>query len=188
MNYNKGVFPASIRFWLNERFGEEGVSRVSANLSQEARKMFDNPESKEWYPEYLVKELYEVIDKEFGNTHPDAFKDYGSFNAERDAGGFLRYLMRFITMQVLLKRLGAFWKQYNRGAKIEMGPISTARGKKEVVLSVQDYDLGAKGCIVLEEYFKVLCGKTGAQDVQVVKNSCIHKGDDCCSWKLSWKD
>jgi len=88
------------------------------------------------------------------------------FIANRDAKELLRYLLRFTNMENLLKRMQSFWKQYNRGATIEATRSKEEGGRKNIVLTVWNYDLGSPGCSVLAEYMRVLCLNTGANELE----------------------
>ncbi|MBN2378740.1 hypothetical protein JXM67_02925 [candidate division WOR-3 bacterium] len=186
IHYIKGVFPYSVRTWLKQRFGEDGLSHILSRLGPDAREMLESPSSNDWYPASLLKEVYAAIDEEYSGKYPDIITEYGHFNAERDVKGLLRYLMKFVTMEKLLKRMRSFWKQYNQGATIEASPLKEDDKNKSIVLSVKNYDLGLAGCTSLTEYIRVLCLNTGAKDLTVKKQTCIHKGNDVCSWEVSW--
>jgi hypothetical protein len=182
----RGVNAALIKKWLLQRFGEETLAQISAKISPEARKMLETPVPNEWYPAPLTREIYKVLDEELSPQHPDALFDYGRFSAEQSISGFLRYLTRFVTVQQLIRRAQAFWKSYNKGGSIEAGAVTEENGRKKSVVTIRGSGVGASGCKVLQGYLEVLIAKTGVRDLKVEKKTCIYKGDEACSWEVSW--
>jgi len=187
-HYNRGVFPCSVNIWLKQRFGMDGLNRILERLGSDARTMLEVPAPNTWYPASLLREVYSAINEEYSAGHPDIFTEYGHYNADRDVKGLLRYLMRFITMEKLLKRMQSFWKQYNRGATIEASPVTEKGSRKYLTVTVRNYDLGLPGCEALAEYIRVLCVNTGAKKFEIKKEKCIHKGADYCSWRINWEE
>jgi len=172
--------------WLKERFGDNGINRMASRLSPDARKVFDDPKPNIWYPSAITKEFYTVVKKEFGKEHPDVLLDFARFNVEKDISGPLRFLMRLITIENLIKRAGAFWKHYNRGSTFEISPAQTGETRKAISFRILNYNLGEEGCTVVGEYMRVLASKTDGKNIKIEKKTCISKGDDFCSWEASW--
>ncbi len=184
----RGVNAVFLKKWLLESFGEETLNQISDKIDPEARDLLLNPVSDKWYASSLTQEIYKVIDKQLGPKHPDALIDFGKFSAERSIRGFLRYLTRFLTVQQLFKRAGAFWKTYNKGGGIRSDEITENEGREQTTVYVSGTSgIGAPGCKVLEGYLGVLVSQAGVHDIVVKKKTCVHKGNDVCSWEVSWK-
>ncbi len=187
VTHDRGVTAGLVKSWLKLRFGEERLKTVLGKLSPDARDMLENTSSNHWYPISLMKELYSVIYKEFEAEDPKALRDHGRFAAERSATGLLRYLMKFIDMDTIIKRMNTFWKHYHKGGEIVAGELVEQSGRKRRLISIHGYDPGEPGCLIQEGYFEAIAERAGAKRIEVKKKSCIHHGDSCCSWELSWE-
>lgn len=119
MTYDRGT-PQLVKAQLVERFGEEGLLRVAEKLNDEARDALVNPRSKVWYPTLLGKEIAEGIHDEFAGKYPDVMYDCGRYSAKKSTTGILRFLMRNISIEKLLKRITSFLKHFNKGGDVEV--------------------------------------------------------------------
>jgi len=179
----KGVNAFLIRLWLKENYGESGLANMIARLSQDSKEMLIAPVSSEWYPVVLLKETYSAMSDAYGTSK---LTEYGRFAAEHSLKGFLRYLTRFLSMQQLIKRMGAFWKQYHKGGGISAGEVYLNGDRKEVTVTVRARELGKAGCDVIQGYLEGLIPLTKVTDPRIQKQTCIHKGDEVCTWLVSW--
>ncbi len=184
----RGVNAALAKKWLLERFGEETFSKICEKISPEACQMLRDPDPNEWYVVSLTREVYEAIDQELGRANPLVLEEFGRFEVEQSVKGFLRYLARFLTVQQLFNRAKAFWKSFNRGGGIDTGPVIEEGDRKKSTVFIRGSRIGSSGCRVLEGYIEHLIARTGVHDIKVAKKACVNKGDNVCSWEVSWKD
>ncbi|MBD3286480.1 hypothetical protein GF359_07955 [candidate division WOR-3 bacterium] len=184
----RGVTPVLVKLWVKDRFGQEGVEKVTARLEGDALDMFENPVSNNWYPVTYLKQIYSAISDEFGKDKPSLFTDYGRFDAENSTKGALRFLMRLVSGKNLIKRVRTFWKHYVKGASLDITDIKKKDGHTEITLVMEGYDAGPPGCRAIEGYIQTLLPKAGVHDVKITEKTCIHKGDDICSWLVSWDE
>lgn len=185
--YEKGTTPALTRKWITELCGEEAFDKIVARLSPECREMFENPALNKWYSQTLIRELYETIDALFSNGDPNFFRAYGRYDAEQATRGALRYLLRLASGIQILKRAQSFWKHYFKGSVLRIEDLIEQKGTTEVTLIVSNFKEGLAGCRILEGYFEVVFAKAGVRNLVIEEKSCVYKGDQYCSWKLSWK-
>ncbi|MBN2378741.1 hypothetical protein JXM67_02930 [candidate division WOR-3 bacterium] len=188
ITHERGVNATLVKLYIRDRFGEEGVKKVSARLNPDSREMFFNVVSNKWFPVELMNEIYEALDREFGKENPDLYRDYGRFEVDRSIKGFLKFLVRnLMSVEQLLKRTQAFWKNYHKGGVLETSSIWEDKGLKHVTVSIEKFNLYPKVCSELEGFMEGLVLRTGASNVSIEEKSCIHKGDKNCSWEVSWK-
>lgn len=186
MTYDRGTNAGLIKSWLKYRFGEEGFDRVAEKLNDDARDMLVNPHANKWYPTPLIKEIYQAIYDEFAEKHPDALYDCGRYGAQKSATGMLRFLMKNISVENLLKRLQSFWKHYTKGGRVEAQEMEPEGNVRRMKFIVYDYNSGILGCQLMEGYIEEMANMVGAREVKVEKRKCLCKGDDFCSWHISW--
>ncbi len=186
VTHDKGVEVFQIRDWLKQRASPEEMERIQEKLSPAAREMFSSPVVSEWYPVELIGELYTAIYDVFKDKDPRALVDYGRFSAEQSSSGLLKFLMKFIDMDTVIKRMKAFWKHYHKGGKITASDLAEEAGRKKRIIYFHGYDAGEAACLSPEGYLTVIAQRSGAKNVTVAKMGCIHKGDGVCSWEVSW--
>ncbi|NLI97396.1 hypothetical protein GX441_01905 [bacterium] len=187
VTHEKGVELFEIKAWLDKRYTPSDMEKISAKLSPEARNILLAPVGNEWYPIELVREIYNTIHEVLKDKDPRALVDYGRFSAEESTSGLLKFLMKFIDMDAVIKRMKAFWKHYHKGGKITSSELLEEKGRKKRIISFHGYDAGEPACLAPEGYLAVIGQRAGGKNVKVVKRECIHKGDDMCSWEVSWE-
>lgn len=186
--FEKGSTAVLTRKWLVELFGEQAVPKVLQLLSPEARNMFENPVPSQWYSQDLLRELFETIDGLFGKGDPNFFRAYGRYDADRATSGPLRYLLRIASGIQVLKRAQSFWKHYFKGSILEIENLKQEKGATAVTIIARNFNEGLPGCRILEGYFEVVFTKAGVRNLAVKEKTCSFKGDDFCSWELSWQE
>jgi predicted hydrocarbon binding protein len=187
VTHDRGVNAVLMKSWLLERFGAEGLAKVGEKLSPQAAEMLQKPVPGDWYPIQLVSEIYNAIFEEYDSSHPGILTDYGRFAADRSVKGFLRYLARLMTMESLIKRMSAFWKQYHKGGGISAGEFCEDGDLKTTLITVAGFKLGVPGCQAIKGYIEGLIPLAKVKDVEVVEKSCIYRGDGSCTWLASWR-
>ncbi|MBD3284699.1 hypothetical protein GF359_00005 [candidate division WOR-3 bacterium] len=138
--------------------------------------------------EYM-REIYHAVDKAFGGKDPGLFYELGRHGVEVSIKGFLRFLARnLMSVEQLLKRTNAFWKNYHRGGEIQTSRVSKKGNRRILNVTIKGFNIARHACIELSGYIECLTRKAGAKDVKVAEKACIHKGDDVCSWIISWEE
>ncbi|NLI97391.1 hypothetical protein GX441_01880 [bacterium] len=186
VTHERGVNAVLVKNWLSDRFGSEGLEKILAKLGFDARAMISEPKASEWYPAALMEEVYKVIDEELGRRYPEILVDYGRYAADKSVKGFLRYLTRLINIEMLIKRMPAFWKQYHKGGNIDAGEVSDTPDRQSTIISVDGFELGPAGCQAIRGYIEGILPMANVRDVKVKEKSCIYKGDESCTWQASW--
>ena len=102
--------------------------------------------------------------------------------------GFLQYLVHLVSAKNIIPRISAIWRRYHDGGTAK-GIIVEERGRdKEGLLSIKGYDLGEGFCEMMKGYIYGFMRLTDAEEIEVKKESCIHKGGEECLWKITWKE
>lgn len=185
---DRGLHSRYARMWLLRRFGEDGLRRVLVRLSPQAKRMMENPVPHAWYPSTLNGEVYQAIESEFSEHHPDVLLSLGRFIAQRSISGFLNFLVRLSSVKTIIKRIEAIWHRYHDGGKAE-ARITKQQGKhKEGLLIIRGYDAGPQWCQTITGFTEAMINSTGARNVKVEKKDCIHQGNDTCSWYISFEE
>ncbi len=186
--HDRGIVAYDVALWLKERYGDEGLKRVSGRLGTQAKAMLGDPKPDEWYPIELMRELYAAVDNELSREDPDALASLGRFMANHGVKGFIKLLVSLISVKTIIWRISALWDYYHEDGTIDVPILREEGNDYEGILSIRDYDAGEAWCRILCGYIQVLVESTGAKEVRVTKQTCIHKGDDHCSWLVNWHE
>jgi hypothetical protein len=185
---DRGIFPRYTRLWLRERLGQEGLDRVMNKISPQARAMLEKPVPQNWYPTEYMTEIYEAIEAEPESGKKGLLSDLGAFMAKRSMSGFLKYMVRLASVEQVINRLERIWLRYHDRGSAE-GSILGKKGERyHGILSIMEYNAGPLWCKLMEGFAKTFLTQTGVRKVETVKKTCIHKGDDYCSWEISWEE
>ncbi len=187
-NHDRGVIAYDIRLWISEQYGEASLAKVLDRLGPEAKLMLSSPLSNEWYPVELVREVYDVIDEIFTPGDPDALVSLGRLMAKHGIRGIIKLLVSLISVKTVIWRIDTLWNYFHKGGSVEV-PIVREEGRhREGLLVVKDYDAGPGWCRLMIGYIETLIAATGAKNVAAQIQSCIHKGDEDCSWLVNWDE
>lgn len=159
-----------------------------ARLRPEAAAVLAHPVPHEWYPVDYLRAMYEAVESEFGTNHPEVMMSLGAFMAEASVTGFLKYMVRLISVETAINRLNAIWGRYHNDGTAKGRIISVEGNKKKGILTVEDYDGGELWCKLMDGFIRVFVAATGAKNVDSEKQTCIHKGEKNCSWLVSWEE
>ena len=150
--------------------------------------MLQKPVPHDWYPVELSKEIYEAVEEEFASQNPNVLHNLGSFMAKRSMAGFLKYLVRLASVEQIINRIERIWSRYHNSGSTQASVLGKEGDRFYGILSVKDYDAGPLWCKLMEGFVATFLTQTGVRRVRTEKKECIHKGDDICSWIVSWEE
>ncbi len=183
---DRGVLPRYIRMWVIATYGTDGFEKFKAALSPEAARMITQPVPHEWYNVKLMHEVYASINNLFGKDDKDVLFSLGLFVADHSVQGFLQYLVHLVSAKNVIPRIGAIWRRYHDTGTAEGKVTSEKGGEKEGTLTIKGYDAGQEFCELMRGYIYGFMKLTGAEQIEVKKENCIHKSGEVCSWNISW--
>jgi hypothetical protein len=187
-NRDRGIIPYDIRMWIIEQYGEGSFEAMLERLSPRAKAMLSNPFSKEWYPSALMQEVYDIVDDIFTPQDPDALVSLGRFMANHGIRGIIKLFVSLISVKTIIWRIDTLWNYYHKGGSVEV-PIVREEGRhREGLMIVKDYYAGKGWCRLMAGYVETVIMATGAKNVTCETQNCIEKGDEDCSWLVSWDE
>lgn len=185
--FEKGITPSLFRKFLVENYSQKTIADIFAELSSEAHKMMTDPDPNSWYPISLMKEFYDTIAKRLEPDDPFILDKMGRFVADESAKGFLRYLTRLISVPTLINRIGAFWKHYHKGGRIEAAMTRRDSERQYGEVTIFGYPAGPHGRKAMQGYIEATLTRAGARDLKLDVNSQKDNSLDTYSWLLSWR-
>lgn len=185
---DRGILAFDVGLWLRDKFSRDVKQRIIQRLSPPAKLMLVRPVLNQWYPVVLLRELYQAVDAELTPEHHQALESLGRFMALHGTQGIPEFLKRLVPMKTLMRQTQTIWRHYHNTGTAKAYMIGSKEGHSEGKLIIMDYDVGPTWGKIMKGYLEGLIEATGARQVKVTKEKCIHQGDRFCSWFASWKE
>jgi len=174
--------------WIEECYGSEGQKRVFSRFDNDVKRLIEKPIPHAWYPVEYSRQMFAAINIEFCRKDPDLLLELGRYVAQSGINGFLKYLVRLVSVEKIIERASSIWHRYHNSGSIKIAEVSKTQDQKKALVVVSDYDAGQVWCRIMTGYIERMVSSTGAKNVTVEKKDCIHNGNETCSWLVRWKD
>lgn len=170
--------------FITERFGDDGLRRVRAKLTEAQARLLDFPNAAEWYPIETVLEVDQVIVSELLGGDATRFAEVGAFSLQRNLTGIYRFLFQVLSTQTMLQvGVSAFKKSVSQGS-----PVFEQRGPGDVVVRYVGFNPQKESyCHFLRGAIGGVLGVCGAKDGTVEKVECALKGQSACAFRVRWR-
>ncbi len=185
---DRGIVPRYIKRWLLDKYGEDGLSKVLNSLTPATAEMLRNPIPHEWYPSSSVEELYVTIHRIFAANEPEVIYSLGYHIAEKSVKGFLNFLMRLTSVDVIIKRVKSLWRKFHDSSTATGEIIEQNGTRKKGLFKVEGPSPGEYSCQIITGFLEYMFVTTGATEVKVEKKTCIHNSDPFCSWEIQFTE
>jgi uncharacterized protein (TIGR02265 family) len=180
----KGAVILARRAFVREEFGEDAWQRLLETLPEEDRELLDGfILTASWYPFDLNERIDAAIVEQLGGGDTIIFESIGSWSAKKNlAGPHKTFLtpgspLRFMEMS---DRIYDFY--YDTGQrKFE------ATGESSGVMTTSGAETFSQtDCLTVIGWYKKALKMCGASTVDIEEETCRARGDECCSYRLSW--
>jgi len=183
----KGILLNAWVKFLNERYGEEAVSKALDGLSPEDRRLISlSFLDASWYPYDSLRALGSLTRPLAAKSKTDISGEVGRFMAEHAFTGVYRSLLAHDPIKQVEKfsSIGTFFFRETRTLETEItGPASC--------LVRYRYLAGAKPtrgtCASLIGFWSRSIELAGASKVVAAHPKCVAAGGDCCEFLLEWE-
>jgi len=139
-----------------------------------------------WFTQKQVDQFHERIMKETGNEN--IARDAGRHTAASERiGPIKQYLLGLMSLSTVYLMMGKLYAIMSRGADV----VAKTKSHKNVEIivtprpSVHEKPYQCQNRIGT---FESLASLFAAGFSKIEETSCIHKGDDCCHYNITWKD
>jgi len=180
--YGRGVIWNFIKKWLRKKLGDKGFEDFLKNLSKEVRETLLEAKPKEWYPEEHLRRVLETSMEQIGKGDEGCIREIGAFVARESLSTFLKFLIKFASIPMVLRRMPVYWRRYTN-----IGEVRVKIGKGKATGSLWRHDKGRVYCPMIEGWIKesLLCA--GAKEVEVREVKCRYRDKaDHCEWEIKW--
>lgn len=179
----RGISLVSLTEYAKSRLCGEDLKRFFAQLPADAARSILKAQKGGWYPFELDRRLREAIVREFNPSSPrKAIYDAGLFAASRETSTFLRAMLSFLSVSLVLDKAQAIWEKYCRPGKFR----GTLVNEGHAVVELSEFGADGLFCPRVEAWLVVGAKALKLKDAKVTETACIHSGDDVCRWKITW--
>jgi uncharacterized protein (TIGR02265 family) len=179
----KGSVLKSRLGFVEEHFGEDGVSRVLASLGDEDQKALRMILTVKWYPFELGKRLDNAIVQVLGGGRPEFFERLGEASATKNLTTLHHGFLTEGKPQSFLARAPAIYALYYETGRREYQAI----GENEGVLTTYDAEtFSTADCLTVVGWYRRALEMCGAQGVEVSEVECRARGGAVCRYRVKW--
>ena len=181
----KGTAPASTVRFVTERFGEEGLRQIVAELPPEQRAEVEaGLLVSAWYPFSLLINLSRAAEKHFGGQVPRIQHEMGRASADYGLTTVYKFFFRIGSPQFILSRASSLFRHYYttgdlRAAVAEPGhAIMELSGFEEPAPELCDRLVG---------WYERTIELAGGKSFRAVHDRCMNRGDALCRTEAWWQ-
>ncbi len=132
------------RFMINSEqfvkthYGASGWRNLLPTLEKQTQNYYDKKiDPKEYVDFTMVSDVLKAVERQFAEKSPSVLFDLGLHNSEKDLSATQKLVMRFISVEWVLKLAAILWKQ----RVVNGGTISIERrGEGNVLAKVKDFE------------------------------------------------
>ncbi|MGE5552009.1 MAG: hypothetical protein ACM3ZC_15970 [Bacteroidota bacterium] len=185
MGKSKGTSAISVREYIRDTYGQEGLERVMAAVDPETARMLDNVMPISWVPADKIREFYRIANKLLGDGTTALYRRIGAANAERDLPRFFKSLLALAGPEMVFGMFGMVWKMY-----YDTGQIKVI--KKEpgfIAVEIKGFeDAGEEFCEDLCGYCETLLALIKLKNPRLTHTRCAGRGDESCIFEGRWDE
>jgi hypothetical protein len=179
----KALSVIECRAWILERYGEDGLRRVQANMAPAARALIyaDHLLAIDWIEVEAAIEHARAVETTFG---PGSTEVMVTHLAANHAKGIYRAIVTRPGPQETLLMSSRLWRRYyDNGESIVEFPDDNTAHKR--ILACPDMPRGHE--LLLLPYYAELVRQAGARDVKLRHTRCVATGAEDCLTEITWR-
>lgn len=181
----KGFAIISVLKFMEDNFGSESLIKFKDSASEEMRDFLSKKIiSSDWYPFEKFVHLLEETDKIFGTSDFKVCKEIGKFNAKYELSTIHMIILKFISIEKILKLGSSLWGRYFSCGNLDVEIISKGNAKAKIF----NFNPISKAfCLELSGWMEKVVEVAGAKSAYVIHKNCILDGKEFCEFDASWK-
>jgi hypothetical protein len=183
--HTKGNLVAWRKRYVLANYGPAGVDDVSRRLSETSKDVFLSPPTAfSWGPIGPMIDIdYAIVQ---GPMKGDVTKmfHFGAEIGTGDLSTIYKLVVRVgVSPKMLISRIPDMWRTYFRDLAGTLDTSESTNTRFTVKHFVLPYYLCSQG---VTGWFTAGGLLTGAKDLTVAHDRCVHRGDPDCSWAFTW--
>lgn len=169
--------------YVRERHGEDGFEALIEAMNDEG---YHGPEDERIFKSvkrYPFNYLY-IFLKAYLELYGE--REFTIMNkAIAHKKGIVGFLIKWKgTPEKVIGKAGYYWSKFYDFGEMK----GKMRSENEGVLIGDGVSPKPLFCRVLTDYFKGITESVDAEDIEIEHTACVHKGDEMCTWEISWKN
>ena len=170
--------------YLKHARPDGGIPAVVSALSGEAAETFAQPIQRgTWYPYGAYRDLLREVDEQLGDGERSLMYEVGRFTSRHEGETMIELFSGRSTVELLLKSSASLWEAYCDTGRFVTLEVASER----LVAELRGFPaVSAHHCRLLVGWIEGMGLAAGAQTCRVEKNRCVHRGDDCCGYRVLW--
>ena len=180
----KGTAVAASARFVEEKFGQAGLTRLLAALPAEDRALFDaGILASAWYSVDLLLRFMQEGERQLGGSDPKFIQNMGRASAEYGLTTVYRIFFKVGTPEFIIARAAKIYGSYYDSGKLV---IDAQPGR--AVAEIPGFEGAApQYCARIYGWMTRILELTGARNLRTKHTLCIHRGDALCRWEGFWE-
>lgn len=180
----KGSVLRARRAFVDKQFGGGAWPRLLESLGAEDRSVLGRVTSAGWYPFDLGERLDAAIVGVLGGGRADVFERIGAQSARENLTGVHRDFVKPGDPLGFMARAAAIYRLYYDHGRRAFEPTGPCSG---VLTTFDASDFSRADCLTVVGWHREALGMCGAVDADIREEACRARGDDRCSYRMSWR-
>ena len=182
MKVKGNIVKARIGF-VKERFGEAGWQKVLASLSEEDGTALKSVTNVAWYDFDLGARLDKAIVSALAGGDRHVFEEMGRASARENLTGVHATFLQPRDPQKFMAKAPLIYNFYYDKGRRTWEPTGPTSG---IMTTFGSETFSAADCATVVGWHREALAMVGAKNVQIVEEACRARGDEVCSYKVSW--
>ncbi|MFY9611071.1 MAG: TIGR02265 family protein [Blastocatellia bacterium] len=181
----KGSILTSRIEYVKERFGDRSVEAVLNSLPNGDQALLRNEINPAgWYHFQTGQRLDAAIVQVIGRGNAKLFEEMGASSAEQSLSGIQRFYLDPGNPQGFMLRAPLIYHVYYDKGWRDYWATGPSSG---VMTTFQAETYSAEDCLTVIGWYKQALKMCGAQDVEIIEDTCRALGGEFCRYLLRWK-
>ncbi len=180
----KGVALLSRIAGVKDRYGEDALKSVLANMKTQNREILGSVIPSSWYEGEIYVDFNKSIQRTLGGKDPNVMEHVGEASAEAGLKGVYSSRLKESDVRMTLSRAASLWKTFHDTGEltVEFDPSAN-----KALFKVIGYELPhVESCKNLIGWGRRMVELSGGKNVKVSKTKCACKGDEHCEMDVEW--
>jgi len=180
----KGPILVSLKKFVLDRFGKEGLKKFLESFPEDERNSLEMPLALGWYDLSLVIKALHHLKDVLGKGNRELVRQFGYFDVEQDLNFFQRVFLSLANPAYALEKSAEYWSRFCDWGNWKVTRIDKNHAKGELIgCPIID----GLYCLELTSYLYRMWELIGARDINISHEQCRARGDKSCIWSASWR-
>ncbi len=179
----RGEILVNLINYIKKKEGDNGYKKIVEKLKELNYEIdLDNIKSNEWYPKRINVLIYLICIEIFNWTEKDIF-EIGSTTAKVSGLGkvFIKY---FMSLEKMCDNIPQYWSRFLDFGRAEV--VTIKKDERYYIGRLIDFDMHPIECEYIKGFLTQITSFVVEGDIKAEETKCLHKGDSCHEFKISW--